>query len=72
MSIIRRLDIWLGKTLFHPPIILICQRTRQTQYAVHRALWFFSACDCCTITGTANKFWPFSAPASNIFGESPQ
>jgi hypothetical protein len=44
MSIIRRLDIWLGKTLFHPPIILICQRTRQTQYAVHRALWFFSAC----------------------------
>lgn len=44
MTILRSIDVWLGKTLFHPPIILICQLTRQTQYAVHRALWFFSAC----------------------------
>lgn len=44
MSILSRLDAWLGKTLFHPPIILACQLTRQTQYAMHRALWFFAAC----------------------------
>lgn len=39
----KRLDIWLGKTLFHPPIIALCHATRQSQYAVHRALWFFAA-----------------------------
>lgn len=44
MRILSRLDAWLGKTLFHPPIILACQLTRQTQYAMHRALWFFAAC----------------------------
>lgn len=44
MTVLERLDIWLGKTLFHPPIILLCQLTRQSQYAIHRALWFFAAC----------------------------
>lgn len=44
MTILSRLDVWLGKTLFHPPIILACQLTRQTQYAMNRALWFFAAC----------------------------
>ncbi|WIA57789.1 hypothetical protein N6H05_08335 [Sphingobium sp. WTD-1] len=44
MTILSRLDAWLGRTLFHPPIILACQLTRQTQYAMHRALWFFAAC----------------------------
>lgn len=44
MTILSRLDAWLGKTLFHPPIILACQLTRQTQYAMNRALWFFAAC----------------------------
>lgn len=44
MTILSRLDAWLGKTLFHPPIIVACQITRQTQYAMHRALWFFAAC----------------------------
>jgi hypothetical protein len=44
MSILRRLDAWLGKTLFHPPIILLCQLTRQSQHAMHRTLWFFVAC----------------------------
>jgi len=44
MKILSRLDAWLGKTLFHPPIILACQITRQSQYALHRALWFFAAC----------------------------
>ncbi|MFX4083693.1 hypothetical protein ACKU27_01170 [Sphingobium yanoikuyae] len=44
MTILSRLDAWLGKTLFHPPIILACQLTRQTQYAMNRALWFFVAC----------------------------
>ncbi|WP_313229168.1 hypothetical protein [Sphingobium yanoikuyae] len=44
MTVLSRLDAWLGKTLFHPPIILACQITRQTQYAMNRALWFFAAC----------------------------
>lgn len=44
MMLLSRLDVWLGKTLFHPPIILACQIMRQTQYAVHRALWFFAFC----------------------------
>jgi hypothetical protein len=44
VTILSRLDIWLGKTLFHPPIILACQLTRQTQHAMHKALWFFAAC----------------------------
>ncbi len=40
----RRFDAWIGKTLFHPIIIAVCHLTRQTQYAVHHALWFFAAC----------------------------
>lgn len=44
MTILTRLDAWLGKTLFHPPIILVCQLTRQSQYAFYRAMWFFAAC----------------------------
>lgn len=36
----KRLDAWLGKTLFQPPIIALCQRTGITQYAVHRYLWW--------------------------------
>lgn len=44
MNILHRLDAWLGKTLFHPPIILLCQMTHQSQYAIHRAFWFIAAC----------------------------
>ncbi|WP_257540568.1 hypothetical protein [Sphingobium sp. CFD-1] len=44
MTILSRLDAWLGKTLFHPPIIALCQLTRQTQYAISGALWFFACC----------------------------
>lgn len=36
----KRLDLWLGKNLFQPPIILLCQLTGMTQYAVHRYLWW--------------------------------
>ena len=44
MTILNRIDAWLGKTLFHPPIILLCQVTRQSQYAIYRAMWFLVAC----------------------------
>lgn len=37
---IARLDLWLGKYLFQPPIILLCQSTGMTQYALHRYLWW--------------------------------
>ncbi|ATE65571.1 hypothetical protein [Rhizorhabdus dicambivorans] len=38
-------DVWVGKTLFVPPIIKLCQITRQSQYAVSRLLWFVTALD---------------------------
>jgi hypothetical protein len=42
MGLIRRLDAWVGRTLFHPPIIAICHWTGQTQYALSSTLWFFA------------------------------
>lgn len=36
---IRRLDHWMGTRLFHPPIILLCQRTGMTQFAVAAYAW---------------------------------
>lgn len=38
-------DAWLGKTLFVPPIVKLCQLTRQTQFAVSRLFWFIAALD---------------------------
>lgn len=38
-------DQWLGKTLFVPLIIKLCQLTRQTQFAVSRLFWFIAALD---------------------------
>ena len=38
-------DVWIGKTLFVPPIIKFCQLTRQSQYAASRLLWFVTALD---------------------------
>lgn len=35
----KRLDIWLGKRLFHPPIIAACHAMRQSQYRLHYDLW---------------------------------
>jgi hypothetical protein len=40
-----RIDHWVGKTLFVPPIIKLCQLTRQTQFAVSRLFWFIAALD---------------------------
>lgn len=37
------IDHWIGKTLFVPPIIKLCQITRQSQFAVSRMFWFFAA-----------------------------
>lgn len=42
---LTKIDLWIGKTLFIPPIVKLCQVTRQTQYAVSRLLWFFVALD---------------------------
>ncbi|QUT05189.1 hypothetical protein KFK14_19660 [Sphingobium phenoxybenzoativorans] len=39
MGAIREADLWVGKTLFVPIIVRVCQATRQSQYAVARALW---------------------------------
>ncbi|MDB5686820.1 MAG: hypothetical protein JWR77_1409 [Rhizorhabdus sp.] len=39
------IDAWIGKTLFLPPIIKLCQATGQTQFAVSRLFWFIAALD---------------------------
>ncbi|MDP3674295.1 MAG: hypothetical protein Q8R44_04265 [Novosphingobium sp.] len=40
-----KVDHWIGKTLFLPPIIKLCQLTRQSQFAVSRLFWFIAALD---------------------------
>lgn len=41
----EKIDHWIGKTLFIPPIIKLCQHTRQSQFAVSRLFWFIAALD---------------------------
>lgn len=41
----KKIDHWIGKTLFVPPIIKLCQLTRQSQFAVSRLFWFIAALD---------------------------
>ena len=40
-----KVDHWIGKTLFVPPIVKLCQLTRQSQFAVSRLFWFIAALD---------------------------
>lgn len=40
-----KIDHWVGRTLFVPPIIKLCQLTHQSQYAVCRLFWFIAALD---------------------------
>lgn len=39
---LRRLDVWLGKTLFHPIIIRICQAAKITQYRFCSYCWLIA------------------------------
>lgn len=39
------IDLWIGKTLFIPPIIKLCHLTRQSQFAISRLFWFIVALD---------------------------
>ena len=43
--LLTNIDLWIGKTLFVPIIIKLCQLTRQTQFAVSRLFWFIAALD---------------------------
>jgi hypothetical protein len=45
VAIFSSTDQWIGKTLFVPPIIKLCQLTRQSQFAVSRLFWFIAALD---------------------------
>ncbi len=38
-------SLWIGETLFIPPIIKLWQVTRQSQFAVSRLFWFIAALD---------------------------
>lgn len=40
-----QVDHWIGRTLFFPPIVKMCQLTRQSQFAVSRLFWFVAALD---------------------------
>lgn len=40
-----KIDHWIGKTLFVPPIVKLCQLTRQSQFAVSRLFWFVAPLD---------------------------
>jgi hypothetical protein len=40
-----QVDHWIGSTLFVPPIVKLCQLTRQSQFAVSRLFWFVAALD---------------------------
>lgn len=40
---LERLDHWVGRNIFHPPIIALCQRTGLTQRAVARYGWMLAA-----------------------------
>ena len=42
---LTNLDHWIGKTLFLPPIIKLCQLTHQSQFAVSRLFWFIAMLD---------------------------
>lgn len=42
---LTQIDLWIGKTLFVPPIIKLCHLTRQSQFAVSRLFWFAAALD---------------------------
>lgn len=42
---LAEVDNWIGKTLFVPPIVKLCQLTRQSQFAVSRLFWFIAALD---------------------------
>lgn len=44
-AMFARIDVWIGRTLFVPLIVRLCQRTGQTQHAVSRLFWFLSALD---------------------------
>lgn len=45
MQAVAKFDVWIGKNLFLPPIIKLCQLTRQSQFAVSRLFWFIAALD---------------------------
>lgn len=36
------IDAWIGKTLFHPPIIWLCQRLKLTQYRFSVYTWLIA------------------------------
>lgn len=42
---LTKIDYWIGKNLFVPPIVKLCQLTRQSQFAMSRLFWFIAALD---------------------------
>jgi hypothetical protein len=45
LNFLTQFDLWIGKNLFVPGIIKLCQLTKQSQFAVSRLFWFIAALD---------------------------
>jgi hypothetical protein len=41
-SALERIDRWIGRRIFHPPIVALCQRTGMSQRAVARYGWMLA------------------------------
>jgi len=52
MEIAIKIDGWLGRTLFIPPIIRVCQLTRLSQFALSKYLFFVSCLDLISVAQT--------------------
>ena len=54
---LKRIDAWLAKHLFHPPVILLCQLTGMTQYAIYRYIWWVVALVLLARSGGVHWSW---------------
>ncbi|MBA3678263.1 MAG: hypothetical protein H0W74_12820 [Sphingosinicella sp.] len=60
-----KIDRWVGTNLFIPPIIKLCQLTRQSQFAVSRTFWFVAALD--GFYRAETLFWSIVWGAMSLF-----
>lgn len=70
--ILATLDVWVGKTLFVPLIVKLCQITGQSQFAISRLFWFVVALDQLRIAQTlTGQPEPWLLPRSALVRRRP-
>ena len=61
MNTLKEIDVWIGKKVFHPPVILLCRIMECTQHRLHRDLWFvavmFLVCMDAFVIGESVVWW---------------